>query len=230
MKNVIIFIILIATSTLAIAGEKDLYDFQWLDPDKSVYVLQNKIYPKNKSFYIDLGYIDGLSSEFQISSGMVLKAGYFFHEEWGIELAAANYTHTSNAAYESIKVINGTEPFIRRITKNTSLFVIWSPFYGKINTFNKIFYFDWSFGLGIGQMQAESNLSSVTNPGLPSSFDSESYNPIEFKTGVKFHINKKIHFGVEYLGHSIQAGTAKHPGSKEWTTLNDLVFSMGVSF
>ena len=28
------------------AGEKSLYDFLWLDPDKKVYVLQNKIYKK----------------------------------------------------------------------------------------------------------------------------------------------------------------------------------------
>lgn len=28
------------------ADEKDLYDFMWLDPDKKVYVLQNKVHKK----------------------------------------------------------------------------------------------------------------------------------------------------------------------------------------
>ncbi len=53
MQKLISFLVIFYTS-FSLAGEKDLYDFQWLDPDKSVYVLQNKIYPKNKTFYVDI--------------------------------------------------------------------------------------------------------------------------------------------------------------------------------
>lgn len=49
-----IMLILLQMSN-AYSGEENLYDFLWLDPDKSVYVLQNKTHEKKGSFYFDLG-------------------------------------------------------------------------------------------------------------------------------------------------------------------------------
>jgi outer membrane beta-barrel protein len=212
------------------AGENDLYDFLWLDPDKSVYVLQNKIYPKNKSLYLDLGYVMGLSSDFQDTSGSQLRMGYFFSEEWAIELSHMQYSNFDNSAYDSIKAVSGTEPFVRRFTRSTSAYLIWSPFYGKINTFNKIYYFDWSFGVGSGEVMAESNIDSVRNPASANVFKGERYNPLQLKTSVKFHINKRVHLGMEFINSNYQAGSPKYPSRKEWEQNNDLVFTLGVSF
>lgn len=212
------------------SSEKDLYDFLWLDPDKKVYVLQNKIYPKTKTLYADIGYLNNLTSEFQNTVGGQVRIGYFFNEEFGIELNHIQYGNSNNNAFESVKVVNGTEPFIRRALNSTSLFLIWSPFYGKINTFNKIFYFDWYFGAGTGAYTMESNLQSVVNPGIPTQFDSESYTPVQLKSGLKVHINRHLHLGVEFLNTNFQAGSAKNPGSKTWKQSNDLIFSLGVSF
>jgi outer membrane beta-barrel protein len=218
------------TPLLGQAGEKDLYDFLWLDPDKKVYVLQNKIYQKNKTFYLDFGYISNMTSAFEDTNGVQLKFGYYFKEEWALEFNYNQYGSQTNSTYESVKVVNDSEPFTRRVNKIQSLFLIWSPFYGKINTFNKIFYFDWSFGIGFGEMKAESNLNSVRNPGSANTFISESYNPIQFKSNVKFHINKRIHLGVEFLNSNYEAGSPKNPGVNEWKQSNDLIFSLGVSF
>ena len=123
----IIGIVLILTFSIpkSLAGEQDLYDFLWLDPDKSVYVLQNKIYPKNSSFYLDFGYVSGLSSEFQDTVGGQLRAGYYFQEEWALEFDYTQYTHSENTAYESVKAVSGTEHLIRRKSRDTSMFVIW---------------------------------------------------------------------------------------------------------
>ncbi len=66
--------ILVIFSVLAFyaeATEKDLYNFKWLDPDKSVYVLQNKVYKKEKSFYTDLSFLKGLSSTYQDTKGVM---------------------------------------------------------------------------------------------------------------------------------------------------------------
>jgi len=68
------------------AGEKSLYDFLWLDPDKKVYVLQNKLYKKEHSFFFDAGYLLNFTSKFQETSGFKINGGFYFHEEWGIEL------------------------------------------------------------------------------------------------------------------------------------------------
>jgi len=230
MSRLIHLLIFILTPLLGQAGEKDLYDFLWLDPDKKVYVLQNKIYPKNKSLYLDFGYISNMTSKFEDTNGVQLKFGFYFNEEWALEFNYNQYGSQTNTTYESVRVVNDSEPFIRRVNRIQSLFLIYSPFYGKINTFNKIFYFDWSFGIGTGQMNAESNLKSVRNPGSPNTFEAERYNPIQFKSNIKFHMNKNIHVGVEFLNSNFEAGSPKNPGSNEWKQSNDLIFSLGVSF
>jgi len=230
MNRLRYLLIFIMTPLLGQAGEKDLYDFLWLDPDKKVYVLQNKIYPKENSFYLDFGYISNITTSFEDTTGAQLKFGYYFNEELAVEFSYNQYASQTNSTYESVKVVNDSEPFIRRVNRIQSLFLIYSPFYGKINTFNKIFYFDWSFGVGTGQMNASSNLNSVRNPGSPNTFDSENYNPIQFKSNLKFHMNKKIHLGVEFLNSNYEAGSPKNPSSNEWKQSNDLIFSLGVSF
>jgi outer membrane beta-barrel protein len=230
MKRFLHLLILVMIPNWLQAGENDLYDFLWLDPDKSVYVLQNKIYPKDHTFYVDLGYISGQSNAFQDTTGAQLKAGYYFKEEWAVELGYGTYSHLNNSTYESLKVINGAEPFSRKANRLTTAYLVWSPFYGKINTFNKIFYFDWSFGVGVGQLEAESNLDSVTDPLKPNTYKAESYNPAMFKTNLKFHLNRRVHLGLEFQNANFQAGSPKSPSKKEWRQLNDLIFSIGVSF
>lgn len=213
-----------------IAGEEDLYDFLWLDPDKSVYVLQNKLYPKEDSFYVDLGYIGlNLSSTFQDTSGASFRGGYFFKEEWSVELAYINYSNSSNSAYDSVIDVTGTVPFIRRPLSSTSIFLVWSPFYGKINTFNKIYYFDWSFGVGSGSYLMESNLKTSVSK-TEDRFETETYTPLQLKTSFKFHIKKNLHLGVELLNTNIQANTPSNPNSKEWDLNNEVILSIGASF
>ena len=212
-----------------LAGEKDLYDFLWLDPDKSVYVLQNKIYPKENSYYVDLGYMMNFTSTFQETSGAQIKAGYYFKEEWAVELAHMKYSNSDNSALDSVKVVAGLEPFIRRPLSSTSLYLIWSPFYGKINTFNKIYYFDWSFGIGSGVYNMESNLDTA-ELASENKYESESYTPVQLKTTLKFHVNRNFHVGLEFINTNFQSNTPKDPNTKSWDQNNDLVFSIGASF
>jgi len=221
----------ILCSLTAFAGEKDLYDFLWLDPDKSVYVLQNKIYPKDKSLYLDIGYVSNQTSNFQDTAGGQLKVGYFFKEEWAVELNYMQYTNSDNTAFDSVGVINGAQPFVRRPIQNTTVFLIWSPFYGKINTFNEIYYFDWSFGVGTGTYEMESSLdSNINNPNDPNVYKTETFTPAQLKTTLKFHLNKSVHLGIEYLNTNYQAATPKSPNTDKWQQNNDLIFSIGVSF
>ena len=58
----LLFFLCLFSQTLK-AGERDLYDFLWLDPDKSVFVLQNKLYPKDGSLYFELGYLSNITSK-----------------------------------------------------------------------------------------------------------------------------------------------------------------------
>lgn len=215
---------------IAYSAEDDIYDFLWLDPDKKVFVLQNKVFPKKGSLYFDIGYLNSFTGEFQDTSGGALRMGYYLTEEFALELSYAQYSSVNNAAYESVKIVNGSEPFIRRALSQKSVFAVWSPFYGKINTFNKIFYFDWYFGLGTGVFEYESNLKTVTNPALKSRFVQESTTPLQLKTGVRFYLNKKVHIGLEFLNTNYEAASPKRPDLKKWNQQNDLIINLGVSF
>ncbi|HLT23096.1 MAG TPA: outer membrane beta-barrel domain-containing protein [Bacteriovoracaceae bacterium] len=228
----LLFILLmgLGLSTSVRAGEKSLYDFLWLDPDKQVYVLQNKIYQKKNSIYVDVGYISNISSKFQDTNGLQLKGGYYFTEEFALEFNFQNYSNSNNDDYRNVRLINSAEPFIRRFKSTQGIYAIWSPFYGKINTFNKIFYFDWSFGLGYQHINAESNIDNVRNPLLDSKFKSESYSGVGAKTNIKFHINQHMHLGFEYQNTYYRAAGPKNPKSKKMKTNTDLIFSVGFSY
>lgn len=225
----ILLVLVIFTSNVR-AGEDDLYDFLWLDPDKTVYVLQNKIYPKNKTFYADFGYVTGISSTFQDTNGGQLKLGYFFTEEWAVEYNYIQYSNTENSAHDSIEYVAQVAPFVRRPLSSNSLFLIYSPFYGKINTFNKIFYFDVSFGIGTGVFVTESNLETAEDKN-ENKYSKETYTPLQLKATTKFHVNKNLHLGVEFLSTNFQANSdPENQNRKSWKRSNDLILSVGVSF
>lgn len=212
------------------AGEESLYDFLWLDPDKKVYVLQNKLYKKEKSVYFDLGYLSNFTSKFQDTRGYALKAGFYFHEEWGVELFYHGYSNGNNDDYRNVRLINQQIPFIRRMNSSYGAMAIWSPFYGKINTFNQIYYFDWSFGAGLAQVNTESNLKSVTITSAPNKYTDKTYHGAALKTKVKLHLTEHVHLGLEYMNTYYMAPGPQNPKSDKLRTNTDLIFSVGFSF
>lgn len=215
------------------AEEKDLYKFLWLDPDKSVYVLQNKAYPKRGTTYMELGFLSHLSNEYQDTTGGQAKIGHFLNEEWALELNYKLYSNSDNDALTNIRNINQTEPFIRRPLSTTSFLVTWSPFYGKINTFNKIFYFDWHFSGGVSLINSESNADTVADPNKTSEFKKENYVGPTAKTGVRFHITKGFHINIDYSKDFYKAKGPVINGktsSEKWRNQSDIVFSVGFSF
>ena len=232
------FSILAALTTMLIAnnthaGEKSLYDFLWLDPDKKVYVLQNKLYKKEHTFYADIGYLANFTSKFQETQGFSFKTGFYVHEEWGLELFYNQYSNRDNDDWRNVRSINGADPFVRRFNSSYGAMAIWSPFYGKINTFNQIFYFDWSFGLGIAKIDAESNRSTVDDTNLKSKYNKERYNAAVWKTNFKFHMTENVHLGVEWMQHHYKAKGPDRNGKKaseSFKTNQDLIISVGFSF
>lgn len=212
------------------AGEESLYDFLWLDPDKKVYVLQNKLYKKEKSFYFDLGYISNLTSKFQDTNGFSLKAGYYFHEEWGMEFFSQQYSNQNNDDFRNIRLVNTAEPFIIRMQSSYGAVAIWSPFYGKINTFNQIFYFDWSFGAGLAQVNTDSNIKTVRLNNVANKYESKIYNGAVLKTKIKFHLKENLHLGLEYMNTYYNAPGPQNPKTDKLRTNTDLIFSIGFSY
>ncbi len=222
-----------AAPSLSKADESDLYDFLWLDPDKKVYVLQNKVYRKENTFYANAGYLMDLSSNYTSGKGFRVGAGYYISEEWGVELMYQSYSNTNNDAYKALQQVNGSVPFIRKYNKVYGAMGVWSPFYGKINTFNKIIYFDWSFGLGAGKVETESNKDTVSSPSTADRFAKESYTGILAKTALRVHITKKVHLNIEYMRTTINAPGPtinNRVSSGSWRGHSDAIIGIGYSF
>jgi outer membrane beta-barrel protein len=230
----LLFLIALFSAPRVMASERSLYDFVWLDPDKKVYVLQNKLFKKERTGYVDVGYISNFTSRFQDTQGVQVKAGYYFHEEWGLEGFFNHYSNSDNEDYKGVQVLNEQVPFVRRLNQTYGLVGIWSPFYGKINTFNRIFYFDLSFGAGLARIGAESNLRTTsesirTGNDVVNRFDSESFTGGILKTNLKLHLSRGFFFSLGYMNTYYQAASPRRPNNKELKVNSDMTFSLGFS-
>ena len=226
------YLILACSFFLAVgsrSSERDLYDFRWLDQDKKVYVLQNKEYVKKNSLYGDFSLLKGISSDYQDTSGFQLRSGYYFSEEWAFELSFTDYNNKNNTTFDNLQRINGVVPFMRKIEQSYGGAIIWAPFYGKINTFNKIFYFDWYFGLGALGIKANINADSAANPNS-NAFSDEEFVGALAKSGIKFHVNRNWHLGIE-LQNTYYKAKGPIPGRpKKLNTNTDVLLGIGFSF
>ncbi len=233
-------IALLSSALLGLSGpvsgaEGDLYDFLWLDPDKQVFVLQNKIFKKKGKFFVNAGLGRVQGQPYLSSSFVHLKGGYYLSEQWALELLFNTYSHSESTTLENLRNINQQVPFIRRFDSQIGGIVTWSPFYGKINTFNAIFYFDWSFGVGLSSLSAESNIEQVTNTTANENilYTSESHLAALFKTALRLHATTYLHFDIEYLLTSYSAdgpARAGEPRKSSLRTNSDLSLSVGLSF
>lgn len=224
------FITLLLTTALVKASEQDLYHFDWLDPDKSVFVLQNKVYDKKNSYFANFGYLSEFDSAYQSVSGLAIRGGYYFTEEFGLELLYNKYSAKNNDNYKNIQAINGSVPFVQSPDQIYGALLRWSPFYGKINTFNRIHYFDWSFSVGPSIIEVKNNRETVVNPAVPSTMKSESYTGAIIKSDMKFYINKRWSVGLEYQHTMYQAPQVLNPGTDTIYTHKDVIFFIGLSF
>jgi len=236
LKNLSIKLLMLSTMTLGaprvMAAEKDLYDFLWLDPDKKVYVLQNKVHKKEHTVYANLGVGLGLSSNFVDTSMMHGNAGFYLTEEWAVEALYTSYSNKDNEALENLVRLRGAIPFIRKTKSNYGVLAKWSPFYGKVNTFNKIFYFDWSFGLGLGKLNTESNAATVANTITADRFSSESYTSVIGKTELSVHASKNVHINLGLIMNNYKAPGPVINGVQKDKIRNNLdsVLTIGFSF
>lgn len=215
------------------AAEDDLYDFLWLDQDKQVYVLQNKVFKKKGTFTLEAGYMMGLTNEFQDTTGWQANIGYFFSEQLGVELMYNSYSNSNNDAVNNLRDINDTVPFQRKLSSSYGLLLRWDPFYGKINTFNKIIYFDWSFGAGLGKLKSKSNALTVDLANQEDTFKGEDYTAGFLKTSFQIHATERITIGTTLLrtiykapGPTINAV----PSTDKWRGNSDFILSVGFSF
>lgn len=218
------FLIFLSLFSVAVmASEKSLYDFSWLDKDKEIYVLQNRKFRKNGSFYIGGTVGKTLSGAFIDAYGGTARAGYFFSEDWGIEGVFGKSQGEANDTAKGVTE-QGTVPFYRKIDTYMGGMLMWSPFYSKINTFNKIFYFDWMFGAGLASITTLDNRKKF-EPGKPNTLTSEQQMGALWNTGFRFYLSESWSLRLDVTGLTYQANKSKQSAGSTDTSNSKKLFT-----
>ena len=209
MQNVLWLLATLLLSGTVLADEKSLYEFSWLDKDKEIYVLQNRKFRKDGKVYIGGTLGKTLNGAFIDAYGASVRGGYFFSEDWGIELIYGKNSGQESDTAKGVKE-QGAVPFYRKVDTYMGGMLMWSPFYSKINTFNKIFYYDWQFGLGVATITTKDNRTKFDVP--PSdTLTSESSMGAIWNTGFRFYLSESWSVRIDFTGMHYKADRQRKP-------------------
>jgi len=229
-------LLLLLTTAVAVSSEKSVYDFSWLDKDKEIYVLQNRKFRKAKTMHVGGTLGRSLSGAFNDRISGSVYGGFFFTEDFGLELSYTKASNTTNATHDAVKKA-GTVAFYRQIDSELTAHFVWAPFYSKINTFNKIVYYDWLFGLGASTVSTEDNRNEFnTVASNKDDLTAESNFALTWFTGFRFYINQNWSTRIDFKGtHSnadraIADGTNDFKLQKSWFNYYDLKLGLNYSF
>jgi outer membrane beta-barrel protein len=209
MQNILWLLATLLLSGTVLADEKSLYEFSWLDKDKEIYVLQNRKFRKDGKVYIGGTLGKTLNGAFIDAYGASVRGGYFFSEDWGIELIYGKNSGQESDTAKGVKE-QGAVPFYRKVDTYMGGMLMWSPFYSKINTFNKIFYYDWQFGLGVATITTKDNRTKFDVP--PSdTLTSESSMGAIWNTGFRFYLSESWSVRIDFTGMHYKADRQRKP-------------------
>ncbi len=218
----------------AIAGEKDIYEFSWLDTDKEVYVLQNRKYRKAGKLHVNLGGGITTSGAFVDSTAIQGRAGFFFTEDLGLEGIYSKNFGKENATAKGVRASSsgggtGVAPFRRIVDSYYGAMLLWSPFYSKINTFNKIVYMDWIFGLGYAQLKESNNKLRMQSINFEGVETLETHSGILWSAGMKFYISESFSVRTDLTAIHYSANNILTTGSSFKTNF-DATVALGLTF
>jgi outer membrane beta-barrel protein len=221
-------------TTLSYASEDSPYDFSWLDPDKEVFVLQNRKYRKKNNVHINASYGKTTSGSFVDSSSIQGRFGYFFREEWGFEFLYSKNSGKENDTATSVRNSGssggGSRPFRRIVDNYMGGLLLWSPFYAKINTFNKIIYLDWIVGAGYGKIEEVNNREEFDRQtSVNTNTKKESHNGIVWNTALQFYLdtNWSIRADLTAVHYKAQKAT---DATQVWNSNFDATIGIGFRF
>ncbi len=224
--------------SLAFAADESDYNFSWLDPEKKVYVLQNRRYRKAGSPQIfamgGLSLGDTYRSVLQVQP----RVSYWFSEAFGIEFFYASRFHRSNNSYlaleEAIEQSGGglNSPYIREIRSQFGAVLNWSPWYAKINVFNSVLYFDWYFSAGAGMLGTSIGPKRSDDPAASALWSDQNLFAVFLGTGHLFHLGEHWITRLDLLGTFYRAGvfTGIPNAPADQAIFSNFAFSAGIGY
>lgn len=212
------------------AADDEDYNFSWLDPEKKIYVLQNRKYRKAGGAHIYAMGGVALAETYRTVYQFQPRIGTWFNEDFGIEAFYSARFHSPNNAYRALSqaTSGGTTPLIREIKSQFGVLFNWAPWYAKMNVFDSVLYFDWYFSLGAGTMSSE--VGPKTQEDNPTLWKSENLFAAYVGTGQLFHVSEAFKVRIDFLGHFYSApvfgGLAGAPTDK--SIFSSFTFNVGI--
>ena len=213
----------------AATSSSDEYDFKWLDPEKKIYVLQNRKYTKANRGMFSLLYGPGISNAYRNTFGLSGRASYYFSEWLGLEAFYSGFSNSENSTFEALKSTNTQiTPVIREVRSQMGIMLQYVPWYAKINFFNAILYFDWylSGGVGSSRTALDSRAFAGLGPSSPASYTESTLTTYYLGTGQIYHVNDWLSVRLEFQASLFRAPIGGTTGRDIWFS-ND-VFGLGL--
>ena len=98
----------------------------------------------------------------------------------------------------------------------------------EINTFNKIVYMDWIFGLGYAQLKENNNSLYFKSFGIDKTSISQSHSGIMWEAGMKFYLDQSFSARLDLTAVHYKAISLS--GSSLFYSNFDATVSLGYSF
>ncbi|OFZ85292.1 MAG: hypothetical protein A2603_04535 [Bdellovibrionales bacterium RIFOXYD1_FULL_55_31] len=207
------------------SGSGDEYSFSWLDPEKKIYVLQNRRYGKAHRLLLSAMAGTGFSNPYRTSYILEPRVAFYVSESIGFEAFHTLTSNRTNATFDALQQSQPSIwPVVREIKSQSGILAHWVPWYAKINVFNKILYFDWYFSGGIGTLQTALETRNVTNG--PSTFTDQSFTALYLGTGHQYHVTRDFSVRLDFTSAFYQAPVMGLSGSK--SLYSNLNFGIGV--
>lgn len=207
--------------------EADEYSFSWLDPDKQIYVLQNRKYTKTGRPMISVLGGVGLSSAYRNTLSVSPRLAFYFLESLGIEGFFSMTRNSASNTFKELEIVSASLaiPAVREFRSQFGGLIHWVPWYAKINFFNQILYFDWYLSGGAGRINAE--VDTNTQAGGASKFVSQGLTSFYLGTGHQYHISRHISLRADFTGAFYQAPLLGVGGDDTWFSNFDFAIGLG---
>lgn len=209
----------------AIVHAADEYNFDWMDQDKKIYVLQNRKFQKANRALLSMMVGRGISNPYRDTFNIDPRLAYYFSEEFGIEGFYNVVSNRNSGTFEALQQASpSTLPVVREIRAIYGGLIHWAPWYAKINVFNNILHFDWFFSLGAGQLRSDMDIN--TRAGSPSNIVSENLFAVYAGTGQQFSLSSNWVARLDFLGAFYRAPLFGDTGDQSW--FSNYNFDVGI--
>lgn len=203
------------------------YSFRWLDPDKKIYVLQNRKFLKADRPLVSLMGGVGVSNTYRSTKNLDPRVAYYWSEAFGVEAFFTVTSNSENNAYQALKNASPAAlPVVREIRSQLGVLLHWAPWYAKINLFNQILYFDWYFTGGVGSVRSELDTNSIS--GNPPNFVGDDRFAFFVGTGHQYHLSQSWIARLDFMGAFYRAPLFGTSGENSW--FSNYNFNLGIGY